>query len=90
MYNKNKIIFIGFISFLLAITSIAYSEELDIAADSVVIKKEQNIVEAEGSVSVEDKSGNQIFSDKTIYFRSKKNIGIFRKRDHKRYKRKYN
>ena len=48
-----------------------FAEELDIKADNITIKKEKNIVQAEGSVLVEDAQGNKIFSDKTTYYRSK-------------------
>ena len=64
MYNKNNIIFSLFIFFWLSIQPNVFAEELDIKADNIIIKKEQNIVEAEGSVLVKDAQGNKISSDK--------------------------
>ena len=71
MCNKNSIIFHFFIFFWLSIQPNAFAEELDIKADNIIIKKEQNIVQAEGSVMVEDAQGIKISSEKTIYYRSK-------------------
>ena len=71
MYNKNNIIFSFFIFLWLSIQPNVFAEELDIKADNITIKKEKNIVQAEGSVLVEDAQGNKIFSDKTTYYRSK-------------------
>ena len=71
MYNKNNIIFSFFIFLWLSIQPNVFAEELDIKADNITIKKEKNIVQAEGSVLVEDAQGNKIFSDKTTYYRAK-------------------